>query len=402
MSYEILSPITLETYINKINALKCLLGEGPLSIKEVGDGNLNQVFIVEGSKASIIVKQAIPYLRCVGESWKLSKERMHFEISALEVFNALLPEHVPAIYHADRELCLVAMHRLSKHVIMRKGLIAGAYYPKFAEHAATFLATSLYNTSLYKLNSQEKREQETKFSTNHDLCKLTEDLVFTFPYMAHESNHRFPGMETVAAAIHSDMQLKSNILQLKYRFMTQKDALLHGDFHTGSIMVNESETYIIDPEFAFIGPFGFDVGALIANLLLAYISHHVCDSNLEYANWLLQNLKEFVVLFEKKLLNLLLTSKENGLTIPGFMDYEAWEQYSHTTVRCIIQEACGFAGCKMMRRVLGLAGVAELREIKNPDLRLAAEKKALELGISLVKEFHSVQSASDIITMASA
>ena len=33
-----------------------------------------------------------------------------------------------------------------------------------------------------------------------------------------------------------------------------------------------ADTRVIDPEFAFIGPIGFDVGAVIGNLLLAYFA----------------------------------------------------------------------------------------------------------------------------------
>ena len=46
--------------------------------------------------------------------------------------------------------------------------------------------------------------------------------------------------------------------------MGSPEALIHGDLHTGSIMVTESETRVIDPEFAFYGPMGFDVGAVSA------------------------------------------------------------------------------------------------------------------------------------------
>ena len=54
--------------------------------------------------------------------------------------------------------------------------------------------------------------------------------------------------------------------------MTSAEALIHGDLHTGSIMVTAEDTRVIDPEFAFIGPMGFDVGAVIGNLLLAYFA----------------------------------------------------------------------------------------------------------------------------------
>ena len=37
-------------------------------------------------------------------------------------------------------------------------------------------------------------------------------------------------------------------------------------------MVTESQTRVIDPEFAFYGPMGFDLGALIGNLIMSYLA----------------------------------------------------------------------------------------------------------------------------------
>ena len=54
--------------------------------------------------------------------------------------------------------------------------------------------------------------------------------------------------------------------------MNQAEALLHGDLHTGSVMVTETDTRVIDPEFAFYGPMGFDLGVLIGNFLLACVA----------------------------------------------------------------------------------------------------------------------------------
>ena len=45
------------------------------SAREVGDGNINFVYVVTGSAAAIVVKQALPYVRCVGEAWPLTQDR---------------------------------------------------------------------------------------------------------------------------------------------------------------------------------------------------------------------------------------------------------------------------------------------------------------------------------------
>jgi thiamine kinase-like enzyme len=51
---------------------------------------------------------------------------------------------------------------------------------------------------------------------------------------------------------------------LTAKFAMDGAALLHGDLHTGSIMCTETTTFVIDHEFAFYGPMGFDVGAFLA------------------------------------------------------------------------------------------------------------------------------------------
>ena len=57
--------------------------------------------------------------------------------------------------------------------------------------------------------------------------------------------------------------MKLEVAKLKEGFLTHAQALIHGDLHTGSIMVTEEDTKVIDPEFAFYGPIGFDIGAVI-------------------------------------------------------------------------------------------------------------------------------------------
>ena len=73
-------------------------------------------------------------------------------------------------------------------------------------------------------------------------------------------------------------KFRSNATFLLDSFSTNAEALAHGDLHTGSIFVNQTETYIIDGEFAFMGPLGFDLGLLIANLITSYIYHKVYNS----------------------------------------------------------------------------------------------------------------------------
>ena len=121
---------------------------GDWRIREVGDGNLNLVFIVEGPAGGVVVKQALPYVRLVGESWPLPLERSWFEYNALIEQARHAPGLTPEVFHFDRAQALIVMEYFRPHIVMRKGLIRGVEYPRFADDMATFIAATLFNTSV--------------------------------------------------------------------------------------------------------------------------------------------------------------------------------------------------------------------------------------------------------------
>ena len=86
--------------------------------------------------------------------------------------------------------------------------------------------------------------------------------------------------------------LKVAINELEGECLTATEGLRHGDLHTGSIMVNQQETKVIDPEFACSGPMGFDVGLLLANFVLSYFSQAGLGGDPAYEQWLLEQVAE--------------------------------------------------------------------------------------------------------------
>ena len=109
--YRILRDADLRDYLAELPAGAAQLGGSPTdwSISEVGDGNLNLVFIVKGTNSGIAVKQALPYVRLVGESWPLPLSRSHYEHLALVHQVRLAPGLVPAVLHHNEPLSLIAM-----------------------------------------------------------------------------------------------------------------------------------------------------------------------------------------------------------------------------------------------------------------------------------------------------
>jgi 5-methylthioribose kinase len=401
MEYKELDINSVISYLKSVNKVMDYFGGDDLRAQEIGDGNLNYVYLVSSikdAKKALIVKQAVPYLRCVGEEFALSRERMTYEIRALTKFKEIVPTLVPELYHVSEDMSIVIMQYLDKHIILRGGFIDAKRYPNLSEHISTYLAQTLFKTSSLFLDSTSKRKLIDEFNSNTELCKLTEDFVFTFAYMQNETNDADNVKDNpLAKKLFADMEFKEKVLDLKYKFMTSSDALIHGDLHTGSIMLNEKETFVIDPEFAFVGPFGFDIGALVANFVNNYIHHTIVTKDEDFKEYLLGIIKKTLVLFEAKFLKLWEAQKNSALLIDGYIDDKTARRYKKKFLKSILQESVGFAGCKMARRVFGVAGVAEIRGIEDKQLRSDAEVLVLKIARDFVMKYDKIDSVDEIL-----
>ena len=389
-------------YLYSIDSIKAYFNEDELIVDEIGDGNLNYVFIIKSrqdEKKALILKQAVPYLRCVGEEYPLSKERMTYEIRALTNFKEITSDYIPELYDVNEDMSTVIMQFLDEHIIMRYGMISKNIYPQFAEHISTYLAQNLFKTSSLHLSSKDKRELIDRFNSNTELCKLTEDFVFTFAFMEHDTNDEYAQNHPLSQKLFNDMSFKKAALDLKYKFMTQNDALIHGDLHTGSIMLNEKETFIIDPEFAFVGPFGFDIGALIGNLTMSYTSHVALQSDISYQEWILQTIEDILVGFEEKFLKLWSEQTESALLTQGYIDNDYLDEFKQDFMRNILRDSVGFAGCKMARRMFGIAGVADIREIEDKQTKDKAIEMTLEIAKAFVKQHRHINSIKEVMNI---
>ena len=211
MAYRQLSIESIAEYLQGIPEMKKVFSSfNDLDIREIGDGNLNYVYLVKNKEKpneSVALKQAVPFLRIVGESWPLPKERMTIEIKALLKASEWCPQNVPEIFFYSHEMSLVVMKDLSSHGVLRGQMIEGMYFPKLADHISTYLAQNLFHTSDLFLDHHEKKEMVREF-INIDLCKITEDFVFTHPYEQNETNVYNPELkESDIKSIQEDSNL---------------------------------------------------------------------------------------------------------------------------------------------------------------------------------------------------
>jgi 5-methylthioribose kinase len=379
-------PLTEATAITLAINMNIFSEDAVLTCSEIGDGNLNLVFRIQDthSKQSIIIKQALPYAKVVGESWPLTLKRAKIEADALKLFGKITPTYVPRVHYTNDLLAVTVMDDLSDLTIARVGLINGENYPLLSKHLGEYVAKTLFFTSDYGMNQSEKKELQRQF-INPELCKITEDLIFTDPFYDSSTNSFEADLRGSVEGIWEDETLKYHVALLKKSFLTEAEALLHGDLHTGSIFVSVEETKVIDPEFAFFGPAGFDIGQVIANLLFQAIANPYKTEEI------LEHIQTFWTEYSKNYSRLWVSdNKEPLATGTALLD---------TILHKHFQDAIGFAGCELIRRTIGLAHVADLDSIIEIDKRINAKQKTLSLGTILIKERNEIKDLNHFVTI---
>lgn len=392
-AYVALSP---ETMADRLGALPVLVERvGPpqgWQVREVGDGNLNLVFIVTGAAGQAIVKQALPYVRLVGESWPLPLKRSFFEYNALIRQAARDPGSVPEVWHFDEAQAIVVMEFLTPHVILRHALVEGRRVAGLGERLGQFCARTLFRGSDLSMKAAERKADLALFAGNVELCDITENLVFSDPYFDAAMNRHTPGLEGIVARLRADLSLKVAAQHLKMAFTSRAETMLHGDLHTGSVMVTDTDTKVIDPEFATYGPIGFDVGMLLANFLMAHLSQpgheKLPGDRAGQQDWLLSVVtaiwENFVAEFSR-----LWRTERRGILYQASL-YEdqghglAAEQALNDLLGQIWRDTLGFCGVEMHRRILGLAHNADFERIADEGRRAACEARALAMGRQLM------------------
>lgn len=403
-NYRILDSNSLPDLLAGIEDVRALLGNRPQDwqVREVGDGNLNLVFIVEGDHGSACVKQALPYVRAAGPSWPMSPKRAFFENSYYTAVAPYVGALIPKIHHFDPHLYCTVMERLSPHVISRQGLIAGRHYPNLARDMGEYVARACFFTSDLARPFEQKMDGIALFAANTPLIRITVDLVFADPYFASVRNrHTSPQLDGLVSKLRGDGALKSAAARFGQKFLNEPQALIHGDLHTGSVMVTENDSRVIDPEFAFYGPIGFDLGAFLANLLLSWYSQpgHATGDNdrLAYQEWILEQTTVFWETFRTRFLALW-NERATGDAFPAAMfsnpqDTAALQAAQSAFVNSLFADMLGFGACKMIRRILGFAHVLDFESIQDVKMRARCETNALTMAALLLthpQQFHSI------------
>lgn len=365
-------------------------------VTEIGDGNINYVFRAFDKKSnkSIVIKQADKLLRSSQRPLDIDRSRIEAEV--MMFYSKVAKDYVPYIYEYDNVMCALTMEDISDCENLRHSLMKGKVYKNFAEDITTFMVNTLVPTMDIAMNPWEKKENVKRY-TNIELCDITEKLVFTDPYTNFYGTNIVldESKDFVDKEIYKDKELIFEAGKLKYKFMNNPQSLIHGDLHSGSIFVNDSKTKVIDPEFAFYGPIGYDVGNVAGNLFFSYIYTEIMVENKDdknnFLSWLEITISEIIDKFIEKF-----NIAYDNLVIDPVAKNELYKSWM---LDSILEDTAGMAGTEIIRRTIGDSKVIEIESIVNIEDRVLADKFLILLGKALIKERYTIKTGKDYIKL---
>ena len=363
-----------------------------LSVTEIGDGNINYVFLVKDleSGKSVVLKQADKVLRSSGRA--LDIERNKIEAEALTLQYSLVPKYVPEIYAYDEIMAVLIMEDISAFKNLRYELENQLIFPKFADDISTFLVQTLLSTTDLILKPQIKKERVRQF-INSDMCDISEDLVFTEPYNDYKNRNIISkeNQKFVEKYLYQNEVLIGEVGKLRNNYMNNAQSLLHGDLHSGSIFINQEGMKVIDPEFAFYGPMGYDIGNVIGNLFFPLIKKEMYEGSSQFTQWLRETISQIIDLVKEKLIR----EFNKQVTLDIYLNSYFIENY----IDEVIFDTLGYAGTEIIRRTIGDARVREVATAPVGEKRVQMERNLLLLGSELILKRHEIKSGAELLNL---
>ena len=353
------------------------IGDGSQSAEEAGDGYVNYIFIVRTNKISLVVKQSRESARMSGGEMPLT--RNHLEFDAMKGFNAIAPQYVPKVYFIDDENRVFVMEDVSTNgrMIARFQFNQNRIFPGFARHCGEYMADTAFHTSELYLDTPDFRALTCRFM-NAEMRPLMEDGLFIYKFWTPYESTLGKEFRAFAESISEDPAYLTERHKMRHIYMTKAECLIHADLHTSNLFAGQDSMKVIDMEFTFCGPFSYDMGYLMGNIVSQYASTCYRDfpseqERKEYKAYLLATMIE---LYESYIERFLDNWKNYGKSIyqdvPGLMD---------AVKQNILLEMTGFASIVNWFRIAG--------QISYPDFDMITDldKKRDAMALSLMMDW---------------
>jgi len=324
---------------NRPELLNYLRELGWLSTKEVildvetpGDGNMNYLLRLQTSVRTVILKQARPWV----EKYDQIEAPSDRALVEAAFYTAVKP--YPTLQEQMPELLAVDPHA---RMLMLEDLGIGRDYTSIYQDA-TLAESDLIQLVQYLSALHKVRVSRSSQFTNRLMRTLNHLHMFVLPLQKENVNNLdaiTPGLKKEALRVQQQHRYVESVQTLGDFYLQDGKILIHGDFFPGSWLQTSRGPKIIDPEFCFLGFSEFDLGILIAHLLLG--RHTTSLAGLVMDQY----------------------AEQSGRSLPAAQ-------------KCNVLQ---FAGVEIMRRIIGVAQLPLICSIERKRVLLA---QSIELVLS--------------------
>ncbi len=235
------------------------------SVEKPGEGNMNYTLRVITPVRTLIIKQS---RGCVEKypSIPAPADRAIIEGRFYQKAQAvpMLANYMPLLLGTDEENNILVLEDLGK-----SSDYTFLYQPGQLFDETDALVLTAY---LAELHHQFTMDIPNPAFANQAMRALNHEHIFNYPFQEENGfdlNTVQPGLQDLAMPYWRDQALKQTVRRLGTVYLANGKTLLHGDYYPGSWLKTVTGAKVIDPEFCFYGPAEFDLGVMIAHLLMA-------------------------------------------------------------------------------------------------------------------------------------
>lgn len=369
-----------------------MIGDGDLSQDVEGDGCCNFVFQVSDGNNSYIIKQARPNLKLHGQPMWVERSRDEYEIMTMR--SKIVPQYVPKIYHVDFENHVIVMEDCSNMKLVRYAMTRNHRLKEFAVQGAEYLAATHFYLSEFFLETESFRQLIARYMNPQARAIFEEDVFLTF-FGAKDYDHSC-GEDYVrhCTALFHDPEITHQRYKMRHIYMTKAETLIHGDYHTSNMFADDEHLKVIDMEYTFAAPFSYDLGFIIANIVMQYCSavYRPFEKDGE-RSVCLKYLLEVIEMLYENYVKYFYTYWEKDAKI----EYKLAEGFKESLALDILKECFGFAACISFSRVTGTMFTADFDYIEDPELRAKAKRLCIDIDVAFFKHWESYNSIEDAL-----
>ncbi|MEX2589070.1 MAG: hypothetical protein WD334_02620, partial [Chitinophagales bacterium] len=253
----------MEKYLDKQNFLKP--NEQLKSVSVAGNGNMNLVLRVKSNLRSFIVKQSRPWVEKYPHI-EAPDERSIIEgqfYGLIKLKNGI-EKFFPDLLKLDA----------ASGVLLIEDLGEAADYMDIYSREISMNTSDIQKLVLIlsELHSSYNVNTTNERIYNRSMRKLNARHIFDFPF---STDNDFDldkiqlGLAEITEAYKKNDLLLEKVKKLKQVYLSDGHFLLMGDYYPGSWLNTNNGIRVIDPEFCFFGPVEFDLGVLIAHLIMS-------------------------------------------------------------------------------------------------------------------------------------